>query len=288
MGVREEATDYLQDIVSAGQIASKFQSLTFDRYCGLPPRVMIKGTATPDPDIPAFPSWDKRLDYSYANGGSLTACNSFVGVYGQKRHIPFAIGGFDLEQIAANANYTDAFISARSGKRPKTGDIMTWAAHLHMGICWEADGEIYQIAAGQGGPKPPSVGYDIIKRAVDPVNYSAVLRGWLDLELATDPSQKNELGPTAWLVGTWALTWDGQKYYYWFGKGGLAQYSHYPPSDKNAPPGNPHDRGRYIISGETITVIWNATASREVFTRTGDRTMQGVWNNTDRFSATKM
>jgi hypothetical protein len=285
MGVREDAKTYLQRIVS-GQVTSKANPLVFDSYCGPPPRVMLPGTVIPDPDIPAFPSWDKRLDYSYSHKGNLTACNSFVGVYGQKMRIPFAVGGFDIEQISANANYTDAYVPARSGKKPQTGDIMTWAQpHLHMGVCWEEGGTIYQVAAGQGGPV---VGFDIIRKAPEQVDYASKLRGWLDLELATDSSNQNKLSPTAWLVGTWALTWDGQKYYYWFGNGGLAQYSHSAPLHKNMPPDSPHDRGRYTISDTTITVVWNATGSREIFTRTGDRTMQGVWNNTDRFTATKM
>jgi hypothetical protein len=66
------------------------------------------------------------------------------------------------------------------------------------------------------------------------------------------------VGPTLnWLNGWWKV-WDGNTYYYFFGPGGVVQYTEIRPSDISGPPKRPENIGRYSYTPPSRLVItWN-------------------------------
>jgi hypothetical protein len=60
-----------------------------------------------------------------------------------------------------------------------------------------------------------------------------------------------------WLNGWWKV-WDGNTYYYFFGSGGVVQYTKTPPRDTSAPPQRADNHGRYTYTPPNqLVVTWN-------------------------------
>jgi len=77
-------------------------------------------------------------------------------------------------------------------------------------------------------------------------------------------SPELSVGPIlGWLNGWWKV-WDGNVYYYFFGPGGLVQYTNSPPRDTSAPPQRAANNGRYTYSPPNkLVVSWNQVPGAE-------------------------
>jgi hypothetical protein len=289
MDARAKARSLLDPIFRKGEITSKYNATEFDRQCA--PVAQIEeppGSGIIKPGVPFFKTWQERLEYNWANGGIMTCCNAFVGRYGANLGIPFYIGGFDLEGTLEKFGYSHAWVKSADGVTPQLGDILRFNV-FHVGVAYEVvpGGTFQHVSAGQGGKLR---GFDVLKLVSERVFYHpGLLQGWIDIELLFDPSKKVPDAPP-WLNGYWYIKWEGENYYYWFGAGGVAQYAHHRPSNLKAPPPNPHDKGKYTVTGETVRVRWNTTGSVEVFyfNPSNPKNMTGNWNDGDPLVATKV
>src|SRR5271166_5157947 len=154
-----------------------------------------------------------QLQSNWDGGGIMTTCNEFVGWFGTQLGSTKYLGRFDIEAELTRMSKGQAWVSAKSGARPKYGDIFR-PKKFHMGISLDFEGNKWNtVESGQGGPKS---GFDIIKRKQTIWDADA-LQGWVDLELYFSPAQ---IGPVPdWLVGWWKVTWRGRVYYYYFDRG---------------------------------------------------------------------
>jgi len=227
-------------------------------------------------------NWKQRFEYDWPRGVITTGCNSFAGQIIKLAGGP-SIGGMDLRASLDGAGVPFAWIPANSGKKPQSGDVLDFGGQ-HIGMTYLTDDSFRHIDGGQGGP---GTGYDIIKYGMAP--FSAV-RGWADVDLMFGSAPPDSTAP-AWLAGWWTLTWQGTRYWYFFGGGGFVQYQKVAPASAKQPVSQfqKHDAGTYVMSGEeTCTVKWRITGSVEKWTRDSDTKMTGLYNNSETLKATKL
>lgn len=204
----------------------------------------------------------ERLLESWGQGGKLTGCNGFTGWYGQKMGSKTYLGGFDLQKIVSDAGKPDAWVQSRSDNRPAYGDILLHKS-FHVDVCVGFDGDILlRAAGGQGGSK---VGYDIIKRVRGTGKYDHTkLVGWIDIDIYFDTSATPATvdATMMWLYGWWKV-WDGNYYYYFFGPGGVVQYTKSKPSNISGPPIRPDNTGTYTYTLNQLVINWKQVIGAE-------------------------
>jgi hypothetical protein len=76
------------------------------------------------------------------------------------------------------------------------------------------------------------------------------------------------VGPTLdWLNGWWKV-WDGNTYYYFFGPGGVVEYTKAPPPNTSGPPQRATNHGRYTYTPPNqLVVTWNQVPGAEAACR---------------------
>jgi hypothetical protein len=195
---------------------------------------------------------------SWAKGGLLTSCNSFVGQCGIAMGAKQFLGVFELEDFLRKNNKAHAWVPADSGKRPGYGDVFRPVSY-HMGISLGFDdGTWLTVEGGQGGPKR---GCDSVKRK-RPKFDPADLQGWCDIRLYLDPR-----GPVPdWLVGTWVVYCGNDTYTYHFNQ--YYDCSYYPFKTLGGPEKTtPMDTGTVAFQGgDSFTVTWSKEGGIERFT----------------------
>jgi hypothetical protein len=208
----------------------------------------------------------KSLTDNWANGGILTGCNGFTGWYGVKMGSKTYLGGFDLQGIVKNAGKPDAWVPSRPDNRPAYGDIPRHAS-FHVDVCVGFDGDILLRAAGGQGGK--GVGYDIIKRVrgTGPYDHNKLL-GWIDIDIYFDTSATPAAGDATmmWLYGWWKV-WDGNYYYYFFGPGGVVQYTKSKPSNISGPPIRANNTGTDTYTLNQLVINWKQVIGAEAACR---------------------
>src|SRR5260370_29473167 len=133
------------------------------------------------------------------------------------------------------------------------------------------------------------MGFDMIAYGMAP--FSGGL-GWADMDLVFGAVPPDSLAP-AWLAGWWTLTWQGTKYWYYFGAGGFVQYQKVPPAGPKQAPSQfqKHDAGTFTMNGaDSCTVKWRITGSVEKWTRDSgsNSKMTGIYNNSETLYASKL
>ena len=70
-----------------------------------------------------------------------------------------------------------------------------------------------------------------------------------------------------WLNGWWKV-WDGETYYYFFGPGGVVQYTKTRPSNISGPPTRVDNMGRYTYTSPSqLVIMWNQVPGAEAACR---------------------
>jgi hypothetical protein len=208
----------------------------------------------------------KTLTDNWAKGGIMTGCNGFTGWFGVKMGSRTYLGGFDLQGIVKNAGKPDAWVPSRPGNRPAYGDILRHAS-FHVDVCVGFDGDILlRAAGGQGGR---GSGCDIIKRVrgTGPYDHNKLL-GWIDIDVYFDTSATPSASDATmrWLYGWWKV-WDGNNYYYFFGPGGIVQYTKSKPSNISGPPIRADNTGTYTYTPGQLVVNWKQVSGAEAACR---------------------
>jgi hypothetical protein len=227
-----------------------------------------------------------QLEENWNAGGKMTTCNEFVGWFGTQLGSTKYLGRFDIEAELTRMKKGQAWVSATSGARPKYGDIFR-PKKFHMGISLDFEGDKWNtVESGQGGREQ---GYDIIKRKRTIWDANA-LQGWVDLELYFGASAP--IGPVPdWLLGWWKVTWRGRLYYYYFDRGGDAQWTQTLPQNTGHPPTAAKDTGKVVVESlNVITIRWPATGAVEKLVKAPVATgqMSGTWNDREPLTAVKM
>src|SRR5262249_17945676 len=109
---------------------------------------------------------------------TTTTCNEFVGKLSAAIGSPVYLGQFPIEQELKKGGLGDAWIPAKSGKRPGCGDVFRPISY-HMGVSLKFVGDQWHtVESGQGGPgQDYTKGFDIIRRKQRPWDPSK-LQGW--------------------------------------------------------------------------------------------------------------
>lgn len=194
----------------------------------------------------------------------LTACGGFASKFAGLIGITGIASFFDLKKSLIAAGKPNAWVPASPGVDPQVGDILKHTIfHVDVAAGWEGR-KLKRVAAGQSyHPRPTNNvegEFDCLKRVTGTSNYNpANLEGWLDLDLyfGTAPST---LG---WLNGWWKV-WDGNDYYYFFGPGGVVQYTTTKPANTSSAPNRANNTGRYTYTPPSQLVIsWNQVPGAE-------------------------
>lgn len=204
----------------------------------------------------------ETLTKNWAGGGIMTGCNGFTGWYGAKMGSKTYLGGFDLQGIVNRAGKPDAWVSSAPDNRPAYGDILRHAA-FHVDVCVGFDGNILLRAAGGQGGK--GAGHDIIKRVRGTSKYDPKkLLGWIDIDIYFAASAAPVAGDATmmWLYGWWKV-WDGNFYYYYFGPGGVVQYTKSRPSSTSGPPTHASNTGVYTYTPNQLVIEWKRVIGAE-------------------------
>jgi hypothetical protein len=216
---------------------------------------------------------------------NTTGCNQFAGQIVRLAGGPY-VGGLNLRASLDGAGVPFAWVPGGSGATSKTGDVLDFGGE-HIGMTYNnPDGSFRHIDGGQGGP---GMGFDMIAYGMAP--FSAVI-GWADMDLVFGAGPPDSSAP-AWLAGWWTLSWQGTKYWYYFGAGGFAQYQKVPPASPKQAPSQfqKHDAGTFTMNGaDSCTVKWRITGSVEKWTRDSgsNSKMTGIYNNSETLYATKL
>jgi hypothetical protein len=202
----------------------------------------------------------------------LTACGGFASKFAGLIGITDIASFFDLEKSLIDAGKAHAWVPASSGAYPQVGDILRHTVfHVDVAAGWAGNtvgGKLIRVAAGQSYHPRPTESvegeFDRLMWVTGKSNYNpANLQGWLDLDLYFGPAPAS-VGPAiGWLNGWWKV-WDGNTYYYFFGPGGVAQYTKTPPPNTSGPPKRATNVGRYTNTPPNEVVIrWNQVAGAE-------------------------
>jgi hypothetical protein len=251
---RETALEILQEVPKGEPgIRSDKQPDEFHRLTGITHNEMLK-------------SWRAN-----PNGPKLyTACGGFAGKYAGRLGISGLENIFELQSSLISAGKAHAWVPASGAATPKPGDILRHKAY-HVDVAagwvnkageaadeWSKDARLVRVAAGQSYHPRPAKNveneFDAVKWVTGTDAYNpAKLEGWLDLDLffAAAPVVDATL---SWLLGWWKV-WDGNTYYYYFGKAGTVQYTKTPPAG-NGPPAKPNNRGSYTLTADTLVITW--------------------------------
>lgn len=256
----------------------------FDFFTGPP---TSPGWNQAHPNEKPITNWQERFEHDWPKGIITTGCNSFAGQIIRLAGGP-GIGGMDLRASLDGVGRPAAWIPAGGKAMPKNGDVLDFGGQ-HIGMTYNpnpADSSFRHIDGGQGGPgtgSPP--GHDVIQYGQAP--FSAV-RGWADVDLLFGAAAADSTAPD-WLAGWWTLTWQGTKYWYYFGGGGFVQYQKFPPDKKQLSQFQKHDAGSFTMTGpNSCTVKWRITGSVEKWTQESATKMNGTLNNTEPMTATRM
>jgi hypothetical protein len=269
--IREKAAKVLQSVpMLPNVISSKLNRAEFLRLTGTAHEVM---------------------EANWKTGGIMTACNGFVGMYGQMLGSTKYLGRFDLDTYLPKIGKGHTWVKSTKDARPKYGDICRHTA-FHVGVSLDFDGNFWNHAdAGQGGPK---IGADILKRtrSVNAYDYKK-LQGWIDIELYFNESSQPSAPVPEWLIGWWKVLWRSQYYYYYFDRGRVATWTEIPPLDTKVPPiCFPINNGKVSVDTRGgVVITWNDTGSVEKFSQSiGPNSLQmdGWWQDVEPLSAAKM
>jgi hypothetical protein len=193
----------------------------------------------------------------------LTACGGFAGKFAGLIGITGIASVFDLKQSLDDAGKSHAWVPASSGVNPQVGDILRHTIfHVDVAAGWDGR-KLKRVAAGQSFHPRPTKNvegeFDCLKWVTGASSYnSANLQGWLDLDLFFGAPPAS-LG---WLNGWWHV-WDGNDYYYFFGPGGIVQYTNAKPLNTSAPH-RADNTGRYIYTlPNQLVISWNQVPGAE-------------------------
>ena len=241
---REEAKRILAQIPKGEGIRSDKQPDEFLKWTGYKHSVMLQ-------------SWRENKK----GPKLLTACGGFASKFAGLIGITKIDSFFDLEKSLIDSGKAHAWVSASSGRDPQVGDILRHTIfHVDVAAGWDGR-RLVRVAAGQSHHPRPTANvegeFDCLKWVTGASAYNrANLQGWLDLDLYFAPAAST--APTlTWLNGWWKV-WDGNTYYYFFGPGGVVQYTKTAPANVSAPPKKAVNIGRYSYSAPTqLLVTWN-------------------------------
>ena len=231
---------------------------------------------------------------------NLTTCNEFVGRFGAAIGSKHYMGTFWPLVPLEKAKKTEAWIKASGGGQPKFGDIFKLTEirlpgkdynRLHVGVSGDIEGDAWDtFESGQGGP---TRGFDALKRCKRTFKREDV-EGWVDIGILIDGVSGGavpSLPMPGWLIGWWKVVWRSQTFYYEFNVGKRAIWTA-DPADMDP---QRCARGRdfanvTVAQNGDITLVWNASGSREVFNNLGapEGQMAGFWNDSERLAATKL
>lgn len=258
MGVRDKVKEFLDKnlkpnikVTSNGDTAGLFTTLTGMSQSSLQT---------------AWKSEDKakkeRRDQGLSTAGlpTTTSCNSFVCIVGNQFNAPLPLGQFDIEKKLKRAGMGDAWIPAKSGKKPGYGDPFK-ATKTHMGVSLDFSGEMWNTAeGGQGGPgQDYTQGFDVVMRKQQPWNPS-YLEGWVDIEILMQIAQK----VPHWMVGWWKFEIGAAKdkeFVYLPERGAATSLPTAPANLKLPAAAGAGKSGKMVYDGETnvLTINWSET-----------------------------
>jgi hypothetical protein len=253
--VRKKADDFLKqvpatDVTSNGNTAALFTKLTGSS------QESLQATWKQE-DIPK----KKRRDAGNNDMSGLattTTCNAFVGQLSQAIGSPIYLGQFDIEQKLAKAGFKDAWVPAKSGKRPGLGDVFR-PFKFHMGVSYNFEGDMWStVESGQGGPGVDyTKGFDILRRKHQPWDPTK-LQGWVDIEILMKLAQK----APKWMIGWWRFEVGAAKQFVWVPERGAAQLFDAAPPNAKQPPVQDGKKGELTPDADAggATIAWESTA----------------------------
>lgn len=277
MGTRADLETLLDKIAKQLPVRSNAGDGRFDNYCG----PCVSEDWAKNPNNPPLRNWQERLEYDWfkrEKKRNTTCCNEFAGHIVRMVGGPY-IGGMGLRSSLDGAGAAYAWVEGGPGAKPKKGDILQFDSHIGVAYDFQ-QGILRHIDAGQGGPN----------RGFDEINFvvGGNLLGYADMDKVLNKGTSPPAAPS-WLAGWWTLTWQGTRYWYYFGKGGLAQYQKVKPRNLKGPGENVWDAGAYLMrGGSEFNIKWRQTGSTEEWKQTSDTTMTGVYNGQETLSATKL
>jgi hypothetical protein len=256
--VRQKARDFLTqvpenvDVTSDGSTAALFTKLTGTSHASL--------QATWKQEDVAKKARRDAGNFDMSGLPTTTTCNAFIVQLGQAIGSPISLGQFDIEQKLKSAGRGEAWVPAKSGKRPACGDVFR-PLKFHMGASLDFVGDQWlTVEAGQGGPGDDyTKGHDIVKRKKQPWN-PAYLQGWVDIEilmkLVANKTPK-------WMIGWWRFEMKPAAQFVWLPVHGSAQSFDKPPMNAKLPPIGPGKKGEITVDddSEGLTIVWEGAAT---------------------------
>ncbi|QQS53616.1 MAG: hypothetical protein IPM89_12160 [Candidatus Competibacteraceae bacterium] len=250
--VRKKAENFLKqvpksDVTSNGSTAALFTKLTGSSHETLQATWKIEDVAK-----------KKRRDAGNNNMAGLpttTTCNAFVGQLGVAIGSPIFLGQFDIEQKLKKAGLGEAWIPAKSGKRPGYGDVFR-PVRFHMGVSLDFSGDLWNtVESGQGGPGQDfTKGFDIVRRKQQPWD-PASLQGWVDIEILMKLATKIP----QWMIGWWCFEINATQQLVWLPERGSAQSFDSPPPNTKQPPVREGKKGEITLDADSegATIVWS-------------------------------
>jgi hypothetical protein len=206
------------------------------------------------------------LEGKWKTDPGYSTCGDFVG------HYCTALGLRWISLLSTNnpKAYCEsigkgiAWIPRDTGLQPRIGDVFKQVfpplVKNHTGISVACDGNTWWTAEGGQG-KPPT--YDSVKQTKKN-NLNNGVQGWVDIELWAEVTEMPPVQVPKWLVGFWEVTWQGWKYYYFFGTDRQAAYTDRPALAPDLPFMNV-GRGRFAVTLREVIVLWYDTGAVERF-----------------------
>lgn len=101
-----------------------------------------------------------------------------------------------------------------------------------------------------------------------------------------------------WLQGWWEVSWRHESYYYYFAPKGLAYWTQTRPANTSVEISSGNDTGICLAYGNSASIRWVKTGSKEEFKQVdtdqavgqwnGAKQMSGQWNGVEQISAKKL
>lgn len=209
-----------------------------------------------------------KLTDAWTTGKNLTSCNAFSGWFSRQLGCDKYLGFFDMEKELTKMGREMAYVDARSGARPKCGDIFR-AKSFHVGVTYDCTGDFVTVEGGQGGKL---MGCDVVKRKTRPYNADNLI-GWIDIELFMAAQKAFALVPEH-MTGWWKVDDGAASEYWWFGSAVQNKHAYFKnvlrtaqqPASLSDGPGESAEKGQYVMDGGgALTVSWKGKPVGEKF-----------------------
>lgn len=223
-----------------------------------------------------------QLGESWASFENLTSCNAFTGWFSRTLGSDRSLGFFEMEDELKKMGREIAWVDARSGAKPKIGDIYR-AKTFHVGVSMDCAAQWETAEGGQGGAQSKA---DIVKRRSREYNAENV-RGWIDIDLYFAAMNQSKLLP-ALLNGWWKIEDGANTDYWWFGTAQENKNLYFKklqrvaeaPTNLARGPATPLETGNFVLGSDgKVTTSWKGKPTGEKFGQslgTGDKVMSGM------------